>query len=161
MRSICLISICAALALSSSARAEATDEADVAKTAQAIIDAFNAVNIPAFSRLIATDYVTVDEFAPFLFTGPAALRSWGVGALAYAKRAGRTETRCKMAAPLQNQVDGDRAYYVAPIECVTNVNGTPQHQSGVQTFVLSRQADGWRANFISYSGEPPHSAAPR
>ena len=156
MRFIGLIALCAALSLPLAARAQTADEADVAKTVQAIADAFNTGNVPAFSKLISADFVTVDEFAPFLFTGPAAFRSWGVGAMEYAKRVGRTDTACRLSAPLQDQVDGDRAYYVARVECATKVKGMPMHQSGVQTFVLSRQADGWRANFIAFSGEPPH-----
>ncbi len=114
----------------------------------AVVD--KALNAPlkgdmvAFRDQYAPDCMFVDEFAPFLWTGPGALDRWLMSGGQMYQETQHLDGKAAFGPPRYVYVSGDRAFVVEPIEGSATVHGKPYAQKGAFAFSLVRADGRWR-----------------
>ena len=141
------------LALAVPAQAPPAD--DAVSAIRSWLDRFNAGDMNAFFAGHSGNPVIVDEFAPFVWTGPNAARTWAEEFDADAKAHKISEPRMDYAAPIRAESDGNSAYIVLPTVYRIKRDGRPMSAAGTMTFVMTRQATGWKIASWTYSAPAP------
>ena len=114
----------------------------------AVVD--KALNAPlkgdmaAFRDQYAPDCMFVDEFAPFLWTGPGALDRWLMSGGRMYQETQHKDGKAAFGPPRYVYVSGDRAFLVEPVEGDATVHGKPYGQKGAFAFSLVRTDGRWR-----------------
>ena len=137
----------------------AAPAADVTKTINQCIDAFNNGDLKSFNAAYAAgDIVIVDEFAPHRWIGPDAPQAWATAYDKHAKATGVSDGSVKYGAPMRTEIEGDVAYVIVPTVYNYKQNGNPTTEEGQMTFVLHAEAAGWKIRSWTWSGVQPHPA---
>lgn len=141
------LSTAASLALlSAEARAAQTagPNAEVTAVVDAAMTAGMAGDLPKLMAAYAPDCVFVDEFEPFLFSGPGAIQR-------YFQAGGRMyqETQHMDDKPVFHPasyvyVSGDQAFVVEKVRGTASVRGRPYASQGAFAFTLARIDGRWR-----------------
>jgi ketosteroid isomerase-like protein len=147
--------IAAAWLLVPAASVSATPADEAVSAARAWLDAFNAGNMNAFYAGHMASPVIIDEFAPFVWTGPNAAKTWAQGYDADAKARGITDGRVDYAAPIRSDSDGKAAYIVIPTVYRLKQNGRSLSAAGTMTLVMNRVGDAWKIASWTYSSAAP------
>ena len=114
----------------------------------AVIDA--AMNAPLkgdmakFYAQYAPDCVFVDEFAPFLWTGPQALDRYLMSGGQMYQETQHHDGHAAFGPPRFVYVSGDKAFVVEPVRGSATVRGQPYTQKGAFAFSLTRTEGGWK-----------------
>ena len=136
--------ILAALTASSAAAQTSGPDPEVMATVTASLDAGQTGDIARLRDQYAADCVFVDEFAPFLWTGPHAIEGYfASGYRMYQEtqhRAGKTRVK----PPAYVYVSGDRAFVVEPLSGTSTVRGKPYSQQGSFAYTLARIDGRWK-----------------
>jgi ketosteroid isomerase-like protein len=133
----------------------ATPADDAVSAARAWLDAFNAGNMNAFYAGHIASPVIIDEFAPYVWSGPDAPKTWAQGYDADSKAHGITDGRVDYAAPIRAESDGKTAYIVFPTVYRLKQNGRSMSAAGNMTFVMNRVGDAWKIASWAYSAPAP------
>jgi hypothetical protein len=95
------------------------------------------------AEIFATGDVTIIEnFAPYRFSGPDAVRAWTSGMRAHL--AGLSELRHRFGQPHNFSRSGDQAFFSLPTHWSGRVHGKAFTETGGWCFVLARQDGAWR-----------------
>ncbi|MCB9947546.1 MAG: hypothetical protein H6842_06940 [Rhodospirillaceae bacterium] len=84
----------------------------------------------------------IENFAPHVFAGPAAVADWACGFRAHARDLHDLDWR--FGAAQDFRTDGTRAFFTLPTEWTGRAGARRFAEQGGWAFVLVRQADGWR-----------------
>lgn len=93
----------------------------------------------------------LDEFPPHEWHGPTACTVWWKGLLAYDDRNGITDGDATLATPQTVDVNGDHAYFVAPMTYKYKQHGKPIKETAAFAVALRRTQAGWRITGWSFS----------
>jgi ketosteroid isomerase-like protein len=141
-----LMTAAALTLLGPAARAAQTSgpNAEVLAPVDAMLKASMSGDIPTLVAQYAPGCVFADEFAPFFWSGPDAMRDYfAAGGRMY------QETRHKDDKPLFGPapfvyVSGDRAFVVEKVSGTASVRGKPYAEEGEFAFALVRIDGRWR-----------------
>lgn len=86
----------------------------------------------------------VDEFAPFLWTGPGSLDAYFASAGEMYKETQMSDTKVSRSRPRYVYVSGKSAYVVVPLSVMAKVNGKPYTSTGSLSFTLQKTDSGWK-----------------
>jgi len=94
----------------------------------------------------------IDEFPPHLWSGPNACADWFKAYGEYNDKNGITPGDAKILAPWSVDIDGDRAYFVAPATYAYKQHGKDVKElHAVFTAALRKTDAGWRITAWSWS----------
>jgi ketosteroid isomerase-like protein len=118
--------------------------AEVTATVDAAMTAGMAGDMPRMHAQYAADCVFVDEFAPFLWTGPNALDRYLISGGQTYQETQHKDDRPTFGPARFVYVSGDKAFVVEPVSSTASVQGKPYAQQGVFTLSLIRTDGGWK-----------------
>jgi hypothetical protein len=95
--------------------------------------------------------IILDEFAPYAWSGPTAVLAWGGDFAKFAAAKGVTSGVVQINDPTVAEVNGDRAYVVAPSVITMKTRDGQLKNVGTFTFALVRSADGWKIQSWAYA----------
>ena len=145
--------------LSAEPPAKAANPADDAtKFVTTIIDKFNAGDTKSWLAAQEDSTMIVDEFGSHAWNGPGSPKRWLDDYTKDATANGVTDGRVDYGKPLQATSDGTTAYIVLPTTYRFVQKGTKMVETASMTFVVRREADGWKIASWTWSAEG--SAAP-
>jgi ketosteroid isomerase-like protein len=111
---------------------------------KAMLAATNADNGAGLAAFYTPDAAVVDEFAPYMWTGPTAATQWWAGVDKQIAQMG-THAIHAAAQPIKHfDVTGDSAYVVVPLIISYIVKGKPEHETGLFTLTLRRSGSTWK-----------------
>ncbi|HET9353565.1 MAG TPA: nuclear transport factor 2 family protein [Sphingomicrobium sp.] len=148
-----MILLAAAVACAAPAAAGPAEDATAAVTTW--LDKFNAGDIAAFNAGHAPGAVIVDEFSPFLWTGPNASQRWLDDYGKDAAAGGISGGRLDYAAPIRATASGNTVYVVLPTIYRMQQGGKAKSAAGTMTFVMTRAGNEWKIAAWTYSAPPP------
>ncbi len=93
--------------------------------------------------------VIVENFAPFVFHGPAAVRDWATGFRAHA--ANLAELKPSFGAPQDFSDEGERVYFSLPTRWTGFSSGRRFSEDGGWSFVLIRDGKDWRVQAYGWA----------
>lgn len=130
----------------------ASDQADVMATIHQFIDGFNKGDVKSALATCAEQNSIIDEFAPYEWHGAGACEKWAGDFDADAKKNGITDSIVGMGKPKHVDVEGDRAYVVAPVTYAFKMKGKAVKEShSLMTLSLQKVAGGWRLTGWAWS----------
>ena len=101
------------------------------------------------SAFATSDVVILENFAPYLFTGPDAVVRWAKGMREHASTLGGLEHR--FGEPQDFTSDGERAFFSLPTHWHGTTNGRPFQEDGGWSFLLVKQDGGWRVKCYGWA----------
>ena len=93
----------------------------------------------------------LDEFPPHEWQGKTACADWWKGYLAYNNKSGITPVDGVLGTPQTVDVNGDRAYFVAPLTYMYKQHGKSIKETASFAVALRRTQAGWRITGWAYS----------
>ena len=94
----------------------------------------------------------IDEFGPYYWSGPKAFDTW-LAELGKSEAAqGKTDGQVTIGDPTREAVSGDRAYVVVPTTYTFKQKGVALREVAQATFILTRQASGWKILAWTWTG---------
>jgi hypothetical protein len=96
----------------------------------------------AAEAFAGSDVTILENFAPFLFTGPAAVETWALGMQAHLS--GVTALRHQFGQPHNFSRSGDLVFLSLPTQWAGVVDGRAFTERGGWCFVLTKQGHAWR-----------------
>jgi len=146
------LSFALALAMSLSAPAFASDQADVMATIHQFVDGFNKGDVKSALAACAEETSIIDEFPPHEWHGAGACAKWADDYVANAKKDGITDGAVTLHKPKHVDVNGDRAYVVIPTDYTFKQKGKAKKESKAAfAFALHKGAAGWRITGWSWA----------
>ncbi len=146
--------VVAAIALVSGT-ARAADDSALMTPVDGFLKATETGDIAAALKFCGPSQVMVDEFAPYHWSGPKAVRTWWAGFEKVSKAGGATDVTLTHGAPSRVEQDAHHAYVVLPTVIAMKIKGQPLKQDGVLTFALDRSAKGWKLAAVAWAGPSP------
>ena len=145
----------AALALAGSGRA-ATPE--LAVPIRQFMDSLARGDNASAAAACLPDITITDEVAPFHWRGKDALAKWGADLASNDKAAGIADQKVAIRPATREVVKGDMAYVIVPATFTFTEKGMAMRESAQLTFVLKRQAAGWKIAAWTWTGPAPKAA---
>ena len=99
----------------------------------------------------AEGVVIVENFPPFLITGPSAVERWRDGFRAHAERNGLSELEHRFGEPQDFALNGDRAFFVLPTTWTGRAHGQRFSETGGWAFVLEVADGRWRIRSYAWA----------
>jgi ketosteroid isomerase-like protein len=130
----------------------ASDKDDIVAVVHQFADNLDPKTID--KALAACDSPTsiIDEFPPHAWSGPTACADWAKGFGEYNDKNGITDADAKIGAPWSVDVDGDRAYMVAPATYTYKQRGKAMKEPHAVFTAAFRKTDaGWRITAWSWA----------
>jgi ketosteroid isomerase-like protein len=132
---------------------------DVTAPIHQFIDGFNKGDTKSGYAAYASGSVSItDEFAPHVWTGPRAAHAWAEAYAKHAEAAGITDGIVKYRDAARTEIEGDLAYVIIPAVYLYKEHGNPIQEEAQMTFVLHREAQGWKIRSWTWTGVKPHPA---
>ena len=119
-------------------------KAEVMATVDAALDAGQSGDMRKFAEQFAPDCTFIDEFAPFLWTGPNAIGGYLASGGRMYQETQHAAGKMTAGPPAYVYVTGDRAFVVEPVSGTATVRGKPYAQQGSFAFTLARTDGRWR-----------------
>ncbi len=150
-----IVATAALIALATAGPAPAADDSAIMKPVNGFIDATGkAADINRAASYWTANQSMVDEFAPYHWTGPNAVRNWWAGFLADSKKSGATDAVVVTTARPHILQTATHAYVVQPARVELKVKGKPVAINGLLTFALDRTTAGWKIASCAWSDQP-------
>jgi hypothetical protein len=86
----------------------------------------------------------IEDFAPYLFCGPHAASRWEAGFRAHSNEGALSELAAQFETAYDFSQSEDRAYFSLPTTWTGRTQGRAFEEHGAWSFVLLREAGGWR-----------------
>lgn len=132
--------------------------AEAMRPIRQFLDGINAGNIDnALAAYAHGDITITDEFAPHVWMGPDAPHAWLDDYARDSAAKGLTEGHVRYGRPARGEVETDSAYLIVPTLYTFKLNGAPMAEEGQMTFVVNREATGWKIKGWTWSGVKPHT----
>jgi ketosteroid isomerase-like protein len=127
------------------AQAPASAQADVLKFVHQFVDGFNKGDTKMILSACADQTSIIDEFSPHEWHGSGACAKWLGDFEADAKKNGITDGVVTLGKASHNDVTGDHAYVVVPVDYAFKRNGKPEKEVGsIMAIALQKTASGWK-----------------
>jgi ketosteroid isomerase-like protein len=110
----------------------------------AMLAATNADKGGELAAYYTSDAVVVDEFAPYVWTGPTAASQWWAGVDKQMAQMGTKAIHAAAQPIVHYSVTSDSAYVVVPLYISYAVKGKPGHETGLFTLTLRRSGGAWK-----------------
>ena len=149
-----LVGAVCVLGLLAPAAAMAAD-AQVTAPIRQFIDSFNKGDVKGAEATHAADAVIVDEAPPFVWKSPGAFQAWLADLTKDDKARGRTEGAVALGEPTREEVAGDAAYVIVPVEYTFKEKGVAMHALSQMTYSLKKTASGWKIAAWTWTGPRP------
>lgn len=152
------------VAASVAAMAAEARAADPAGLARAPIDKFVAAFskgdlVAAKSAYVASPTI-IDEPPPYFWSGKNAFDTWLTDLGNDSKAAGRTQEKLVIGRSIRAETRGNAAYVIAPATYSFVKSGAAMVEPGQMTFVLTKQAAGWKIESWTWTGPRARLAKP-
>lgn len=144
--------VMAALALDGSARAATPD---LAVPIRQFMDSLARGDNASAAAACLPDIAITDEVPPFHWRGKDALAKWGADLASNDKAAGITNQKVAIRAATREVVRGDMAYVIVPATFTFTERGAAMREAAQLTFVLKKQAAGWKIAAWTWTGPAP------
>jgi SnoaL-like protein len=131
----------------------ASDKSDVVDAVKRYLDNLDPNKIQTALDMCDSEVSILDEFSPHEWHGPTACADWWKAELAYNEQSGITDDDAPLGTPQTIDVNGDRAYFVAPMIYTYKKHGKPAKETGTFTVSLHRTSAGWKITGWAYSKE--------
>ena len=128
----------------------ASDKSAVVDTVKRYLDNLDPAKIQTALAMCDSEVSILDEFSPHEWHGPTACADWWKAELAYNEKSGITDEDAPLGTPQTVDVNGDRAYFVAPMTYTYKKHGNPVKESATFAVSLHRTAAGWRITGWAY-----------
>lgn len=151
---ICFLLIAMALAVGSPVGASPAADPLMAPVHQ-FINGFNAGDVKRAMATFAPSVAIVDDVAPFQWSGPKAMATWVNDLTASESKAGITDGKVTVGAPLREVTDGARAYVVVPTVYHFKEHGRPMHDTARMALVLRKIGGSWLIVAWTWAGATP------
>ena len=146
-----LLGLALAISLAAPGFARAADS-DVSAPVRQFIAAFNVGDLKAAEATHAADAIIIDEPPPFIWRGPGAFQAW-LGDLAKDDAArGRTDGHVTLGAPKREEVAGEAAYVIVPVDYAFKDRGVALHEPSQMTLTLRKTSAGWKITSWTWTG---------
>ena len=130
--------------------------ADPAGPARAAIDAFAAAfangDMAAAKATYIANPVIIDEPPPYMWSGRNAFDTWLADLGKDSKAAGRTAESLVIGRTLRAEMSGSAAYVIVAATYSFTQNGKAMAEPGRMTFVVHKQAVGWKIASWAWTG---------
>ena len=136
--------ILAAIAAPAGAAQSSAPDPAVMATVRAALDAAKAGDMRVMSAQYAPDCTFIDEFAPFLWTGPDALGGYLASGGRMYQETQHNDGTMSISPPSYAYESGDRAFVVEPVSGTATVRGKPYAVHGAFAFTLARVGGRWK-----------------
>ncbi len=128
----------------------ASDKTEVADTVKRYLDNLEPAKIQAALALCDSEASILDEFPPHEWHGPTACADWWKAEQAYNEQSGITDEDAPLGTPQTVDVNGDRAYFVAPMIYTYKKHGKPVKETATFAVSLHRTSAGWKITGWAY-----------
>ena len=125
--------------------------AEVLATVDAALGAGAAGDIDKLHEQYAPDCAFIDEFAPFLWTGPNAIDHYFASGARMYQETQHGDGKTTFSPPAFVYVSADRAYVVEPLSGTATVRGKPYALQGAFAFTLARIDGRWKITSQTWS----------
>ncbi len=142
---------CLLLLLATVPASFASDKTDVVDTVKRYLDDLDPAKIQDAVALCDSEVSILDEFSPHEWHGPTACADWWKAEEAFNEQSGITDEDAPLGTAQTVDVNGDRAYFVAPMTYTYKKHGKPMKESGTFTVSLHHTPAGWRITGWAYS----------
>jgi hypothetical protein len=139
-----LLALLAASALLSAPVAALAGDPAVAAPIRKMTDSFNTGDIATVKALHVPAPTIVDNVPPFIWTGPKAFDTWLADLMKSETALGKTDGAVWFGEPVDEVVDGDRAYVVTPCSYTYKLKGQTVRETGMTSFVLVKDGATWK-----------------
>jgi hypothetical protein len=129
----------------------ASDTADVTAAVHGFVDNLDDKTLEKALAWCDAPVSIIDEFPPHEWHGPTACADWWKALKADEEKNGVTEGDVTLGSPWNVDVNGDRAYFVAPMTYTFKQHGKPVKESAAFAVALKRTQAGWRITAWAYS----------
>jgi hypothetical protein len=132
----------------------ASDKSDVVDVVNRYLDNLDSQHpekVQVALGLCDSQASILDEFPPHEWHGPTACADWWKGFLAYNDKSGITDGDATLGTPQTVDVNGDHAYFVAPMTYKYKQHGKPIKETAAFAVALRRTQAGWRITGWAYS----------
>lgn len=129
----------------------ASDKADVTDAVKRYLDNLEPNKIQTALEMCDSEVSILDEFSPHEWHGPTACADWWKAESAHNQASGITDEDAPLGTPETVDVNGDRAYFVAPMTYTYKQHGKAVKESATFTVSLRRTSAGWRITGWAYS----------
>lgn len=129
----------------------ASDKTDVVDTVKRYLDNLDPNKIQTALALCDSEVSILDEFPPHEWHGPTTCADWWKAEQAYNEQVGITDEDAPLGTPQTVDVNGDRAYFVAPMTYTYKKHGKPVKETATFAVSLHRTSAGWRITGWAYS----------
>ncbi|WP_164155539.1 nuclear transport factor 2 family protein [Sandarakinorhabdus rubra] len=137
--------------------------ADPAGPARGAIDAFAAAfakgDLATAKATHTANPVIIDEPPPYMWSGRDAFDTWLADLGKDSKAAGRTQEKLTIGNTLRAETSGSAAYVITTATYSFTQNGKAMAEPGRMTFVLQKQAAGWKIASWTWAGPRGRPAA--
>ena len=148
MKGIRLVLMVAASMAALTTRAGAAQTSGPNPQVMATIDAALAAGQSGDIRRLRDQYVPdctfIDEFAPFLWTGPNAVDGYFASGARMYQETQHGDGKTTVSPPAFVYVSGDRAFVVEPLSGTATVRGKPYSEQGSFAYTLIRIDGRWK-----------------
>lgn len=145
------------LAAMAAAPVAAAEDASVATPLRQFVDAFNKGDLKGvMANYAAGDIAIIDDFAPYVWTGPKAAQAWAADLAKSGTATGVTEGAVKIGSPTRTEVAGNFAYAIVPARYTYKEHGKAMTEEGQMTFALKGGAKAWKVSGWTWTGPVPH-----
>jgi ketosteroid isomerase-like protein len=132
--------------------AGATEQDNVMKTVRQWVEGLNKGDTKAAIAACASETSIVDEFPPHEWHGEGACARWVSELEVYNRGLGLTDSHVTLGKPRRVDINGDRAYVVAPTEFNFKEHGKAGKEAGALfTVSLKSSPGGWRITGWAWS----------
>jgi len=131
--------------------ARASETADVTAVVHRYLDNLGEKTLPTALALCDSPVSIIDEIPPHEWHGPTACADWFNALDAYNEQNGITDGDVTLGTPWDVDVNGDRAYFVAPMTYTYKQHGKAVKESASFTVALKRTQAGWRITAWAYA----------
>ncbi len=115
------------------------------------VEGFNTDDVDTMLAACDEETILVDDFAPHQWSGRGAAAAWYREMSGMAARYGMSDWSLALREPTSAVVSGDRAYFVAPVDCRWLQDGSPAARPGFMTMSLRADADRWRIASLAWT----------
>jgi ketosteroid isomerase-like protein len=118
--------------------------AEVLATVDAALGAMTSGDIGSLRDQYAPDCTFIDEFAPFLWSGPNAMNGYLASGFRMYQETQHRDDKTTVSPPAFVYVSGDRAFVVEPLSGTATVRGKAYQSQGAFAFTLARTDGRWK-----------------
>ena len=131
----------------------ASDKSDVVDAVKRYLDNLDPNKIQTALDMCDSEVSILDEFSPHEWHGRTACADWWKAEQAYNEQSGITDEDAPLGTPQTVDVNGDRAYFVAPMTYTYTKHGKPVKENATFSVSLHRTSAGWKITGWAYSKE--------